>query len=215
MTEGMLHPAAEELEAYVDGSLPDAERAVLESHVNSCPRCAAEVDEWRALFAALSSLPHLDPTPGFADRVMAGVQIRRPLSIKVAELLRRLLPTSTTGWVLVTALLALPVLGTAGILARLPAQPWLTPENIWLFIRARAADAVLSLAGRAGMAVLESNTASVLIQWGQGVLSRVGTAELGMAAAGFAVLAALSAWILYQNLFGTSTRGKPHATYPI
>src|SRR5690606_15160866 len=105
----MLHPTPERLESYVEGALDDAERAVIESHLVTCARCQAEADEWKAVFAALSSLPRFAPSPGFADRVMAGVQVRQPWTVRVMDLLRRLVPSGTTGWLLATALLALPV----------------------------------------------------------------------------------------------------------
>lgn len=209
----MLHPTPDRLEAYVDGSLADADRAVLESHIVSCGRCEAEVEEWRALFAALSSLPHVEPTAGFADRVMAGVHVHQPWPARVAALLRRLVPTTTAGWALASAFLALPVLLAGGTTAWLLSRPWLTPQGLWLFARERAVDAVLSLAGRAGVAVLESDAALGVTTWARSLLTEVGARELGAAAALSATLIALSTWILYQNLFRTPTREKSYATY--
>lgn len=215
MNDELLHPVAHQIEAYVEGSLDDADRAVLESHLNSCARCTTELEEWRAIFAALSSLPHVEPLPGFADRVMAGVRISVPWPARVAALLRRLIPGTTSGWMLMAALLALPVLATGGALAWLFSHPGLTPGALWFFLRARAADALLSLAGRAGTAVVESEAAVQLVEWTRMLLAQAGTSGLGAMAASFATLIVLSTWILYQNLFRTSTRGKPHATYCI
>lgn len=215
MSIDMLHPAPDQLEAYVEGSLGAADRAVLESHLTTCARCASEVEEWRAIFAALSSLPRLEPTPGFADRVMAGVQIRLSWMDRVVALLRKLVPTTTMGWVVVTLLLALPVIATGGATAWLLSRPWITSQGLWLFLRERAVDGVYSLAGRAGLALLESDTAVRVVEWTRTILENTGTREIGAIAAICATLIVVSAWVLYQNLFRTSTRGKPHATYCI
>ncbi len=202
----MLHPTPERLEAFVEGALADSDRVVLESHLVTCARCQVEVDEWKAVFAALASLPRIEPSPGFADRIMAGVRVRRPWLVRVVALLRRLVPTTTTGWMLTTALLALPVLVAGGAVTWLLSRPSITPEGLWLFVRGRVTDGVMSLAGRAGTAVLESSAALWLWESAKALIADVGAAELGAAAALFAMMTALSAWILYDNLFRTSRR---------
>jgi anti-sigma factor RsiW len=208
----MLHPAAEEIEAYVDGSLAEAERVVFESHLTTCGRCVAEVDEWRALFAALASLPALEPTAGFADRVMAGVELARPWPARLAALLRRLVPTTTRAWLLLTALLALPVVCTGGALTWVLSRPWLSPEGLWLFARTRAIAATFALLERLRLAMLENELALQVAEGANQLLTRIGVREFGAAAALVAVLISLSVWILYQNLFRTSTRRGSHAT---
>lgn len=209
----MLHPASDRLEAYVEDSLDGSDRAVLESHLVSCIRCQSEVDELRALFAALGALPRLAPTPGFADRIMAGVQIRQPWTLRVAAWLRRWVPSGTTGWALVTAILSLPVLGAGGVTAWLLSQPRFTMHGLWMLVRDRTADAAMSLAARAGTAVIESNIALRLWEWASALPAGFGLGELGAAAALVATVTAGSAWILYQNLFRSSTREKTYGTY--
>ncbi len=211
----MLHPTPERLESYVEGALDDAERAVIESHLVTCARCQAEADEWKAVFAALSSLPRFAPSPGFADRVMAGVQVRQPWTVRVMDLLRRLVPSGTTGWLLATALLALPVVTMGGLLAWLLSRPGITPETLWLFVRHRVSDGLMSLAGRAGAAVLESSTAQWVWDFAQRVFERVDTTQLGVAAAAFAVMTVVALWILYDNLFRTSSREKHYVMHCI
>src|SRR5690606_39557442 len=46
-------------------SLSEADRAVLESHLITCSRCQMEVEEWRALFGLLASLPQIEPAADF------------------------------------------------------------------------------------------------------------------------------------------------------
>lgn len=209
----MLHPASDRLEAYVEDSLDGSDRAVLESHLISCARCQSEVDELRALFTTLAALPRLVPTPGFADRVMAGVRIQQPWALRVAAWLRRWVPSGTTGWALVTAILSLPVLLAGGATAWLLSQPRFTVHGLWLMVRDRTVDAALSLAGRAATAAIESNIALRFWEWVTALPAGFGAGELGAAAALLATVTAGSGWILYQNLFRSSTREKTYGTY--
>ncbi|MFW6079469.1 MAG: anti-sigma factor family protein, partial [Gemmatimonadota bacterium] len=132
MSDSMMHPEPERLEAYVEGSLPEAERAVVDSHVMTCARCQTATEEWRTLFAELARLPRPAPEPGFADRVLADVHIRRPLAARAAERLGWFVPESTRGWAVAAALIALPVLAGVGAVAWLLSRPWLSAEGLWL-----------------------------------------------------------------------------------
>lgn len=205
MSEPLLHPAAERLEAYVEGTLADADRAVLESHLLSCPRCQAEVEECRALFAALASLPLFDPSPGFADRVMAGVQVRVPVADRVAAVLGRLLPRTTRGWALAAAFLAAPILVVAALAGWLFTRPFVTPQALWLFLSDRVVDGVGALLGTVGTALLHGQLALWFSQVVRDVVGGHG-AQVGAGLALFAVLTVVSIWVLYRNLFRTPTR---------
>jgi hypothetical protein len=99
MTSDMKHPPAERLEAFVEGLLDGGDRAVVESHVLGCAHCQAAVEEWRALFTALSGLPQFEPAPGFADRVMAGLELAPARRRRAAPgRLRRAAPGRLRGW---------------------------------------------------------------------------------------------------------------------
>lgn len=213
MTESLLHPTSELLEAYVEGSLQDSERVVLESHLLSCSYCQAEVEEWKALFAGLAALPHFEPGPDFADRVLAGVRLRQPWTVRVAELLRRLVPKTTVGWALVAACVALPFLVFGGVMAWLFTWPSVTPQGLWLYARERLTDALLSLVGQAGAAVFESEVARSVVQWGRTWVATVDPSTVGAGLALFATLTLVSAWVLYQNLFRTPARERRYVSY--
>ncbi len=208
----MLHPASEEVEAYVAGSLAEADRAVLESHLVGCEQCAAEIEEWRALFSGLAALPHLEPAPGFVDRVMASVHVHQPWQARVAALLRRLAPTTTGGWFLVTALLALPGLTMGGALTWLLSRPWLSLEELWIFFTFRAEALLLAVARRAGAMIIESQTTLRVVDGVKQLLTWIGAPGIGAAVVIGAALITLSVWTLYQNLFRHSKRGGSHAT---
>jgi anti-sigma factor RsiW len=65
------HPVSE-LTAYLDGALPAAERAEMESHLAACPACRAERDRLARAIAALSRLPAAPaPAAGFEQRFFA------------------------------------------------------------------------------------------------------------------------------------------------
>jgi anti-sigma factor RsiW len=192
--------------------MSDADRAVLESHLVGCTQCAGEVEEWRALFSALAAMPHLDPTPGFADRVMAGVRVHHPWPARLAALVRRLVPATTMGWFLVTVLLSLPALTMGGAVTWLISRPWLSLDALWIFITFRVEAALFALAKRAGAMVIESQATLWVVDAVKQLLTWLGVPGIGAAAAIGAVLITLSIWTLYQNLFRDSKRGGSHAT---
>ena len=89
------HLSAEAVEALLDGALSPVERARVEEHLASCARCVAELAVWRGLFEGLQDLPTLAPREGFADRVVAGIEMPEPLSWAArtrAALAARLVP---------------------------------------------------------------------------------------------------------------------------
>jgi anti-sigma factor RsiW len=65
------HPVSE-LTAYLDGALPAAERAQVESHLAGCAACRAERDRLASALALLSRLPPAPaPAAGFEQRFFA------------------------------------------------------------------------------------------------------------------------------------------------
>jgi predicted anti-sigma-YlaC factor YlaD len=70
------HP---DLQRYLDGDGRPAERARVEAHVAQCRTCAAEVRAFRALFAAVRTLPPapVAPPPFLAARIVAAVAAER------------------------------------------------------------------------------------------------------------------------------------------
>ncbi len=65
------HLSADELDAVHETALP----ADIRTHLADCAACFEMVRTDQDLVAALKRLPHLDPSPGFVDRVMARVVI--------------------------------------------------------------------------------------------------------------------------------------------
>jgi hypothetical protein len=78
----------------------------LKAHVRACAQCRAEFEEARAVAAELDALPHLAPSPLFAERVMAKVQVFEPAHVAVTNTARRWLPQSRPARVLAGAMAA-------------------------------------------------------------------------------------------------------------
>lgn len=71
MTFPAEHPSPDLLADLVSGSLPEAERGMVRTHLASCSRCAREVAEASAAREALRHLPEAAPPPGTAERALA------------------------------------------------------------------------------------------------------------------------------------------------
>ena len=67
------HLSAEQIQAFLDGELPQGELSAAEEHLAVCARCSAEMDAWSTLFADLGELVSHTPREGFADRVISAV----------------------------------------------------------------------------------------------------------------------------------------------
>lgn len=209
----MHHPAPERLEAYVEDSLAAAERAVVESHLLTCARCQAVAEEWQTLFAELSSLPRPAPSPGFADRVMAGVRVPQPWYTRAAAWLGRLMPATTRGWAIAAAAIAAPVLTVAGAVAWVLSRPWISAQGLWLFVRDRTAEVAVGVTGWLGDLLLENTVALWVGEHGRSVLEGAGLPGIGLGLALLLGLTTLSAWIIYRNVVRTPTRDVHYASY--
>lgn len=213
MSERLSHPSTERLQAFVEESLADAERAVVDSHLTHCSQCRTEVAEIQSVFAALSALPTFEPITGFADRVMVKVRVRRPLMVAASEWLDRVTPQSTRGWATAAAVFALPVIGATIVVGWLLAQPGVDAQGLWTVSTTLVGDAV----GLISQWVWTQLSGSFLAVWATKMveyLGTVGRGEIGLALVMFAVLTAGSIYVLYQNLFrNKQERRIEHASY--
>lgn len=207
----MLHPSPERLEALVEGTLGEADRAVLESHVEGCPACRTEVHELGALFAALSNLPRLAPAEGFMKRVLAAVPVARPWWARATGWLGRLVPRTTPGWVLAAIVASLPALTTAGVAAWLFSRPGLSVQGLLVLVREHGGALLLATGRWLGELLLESRATAQILSFGERLME-VSAGQLGAAALVLAGLTTVSAWILYTNLIRPSMRERNHAS---
>ena len=92
-----------------------------------CPRCETEVEEWRALFVTLSGLASFEPSPGFADAVMARVAVRSAWAERLAAVTQWVTPRTTAAWALVAGLIVTLTLRDLWLLSGLRrcGLPWM------------------------------------------------------------------------------------------
>jgi anti-sigma factor RsiW len=217
------HLTAERLEGYVEGLLDQAERAVVESHLAGCAGCRQEVDEWLALFAALSDLPELEPAPDFADRVMSRVRIAPRAQLQQWQRLvagagaavSRFLPKTTFGWAVSVAFLSLPMLAVAAAVAWLLRNPYVEPATLWTFVAGRALDGVRVLGSSAAAAAMQTDVAAWTVARVTALLGGTGPTVLAAAAGATAFMTMLSIWVLYRNLVRTPSRDSRYALFSL
>ena len=85
----------ERINGFVDGELGYLEVAELQAHLSFCPDCAAELAQTGAVRGVLAEWGRVElaPPPGFAERVMAAVELEpapgspKPLGRAVSDAL--------------------------------------------------------------------------------------------------------------------------------
>lgn len=87
------HLLPNEIDLLVDGEVGFGV-APLRAHVDECERCREELEEARSLVQMLEDLPHLAPSPLFAERLMTRVQVFEPWHVAALDTARRWLPRS-------------------------------------------------------------------------------------------------------------------------
>ena len=215
MSERLGHPEHERLQALVEESLDGADAAVVESHLATCARCRADVEELRSLFAMLSSIPQHAPGAGFADRVMARVRVRRPWfawAADWAEWLGRLAPQTTRGWAVASTMVALPTAAIAALTWWIMSRPGVTPQGLWVMSTGYAGRGLSGAWSWLWARVAGSGLAAWATSLAE-VAATVGRGGLGLGVVMFLTLTAASIWVLYQNLFRTEERRTDYASF--
>lgn len=87
------HLLPDEIDQLLDGEAGFG-LAQLQAHVETCAKCRAELAEARQVVSALERLPHLAPSPLFAERVMSQVQVFEPWYVTALDTARRWVPAS-------------------------------------------------------------------------------------------------------------------------
>ncbi|HUG42118.1 MAG TPA: zf-HC2 domain-containing protein [Longimicrobiales bacterium] len=212
MSETLKHPDQERLQAFVEESLDGADAAVVASHLATCPRCRVEVEELQTLFGMLSSLAYHAPAAGFADRIMAGVRVRRPWFAVVEEWLERLAPKTARGWAFTSAMVALPAVATTALVWWLMTRPGVTVQGLWVISSDFASRALIGARGWAWARFADSTLAGWVTSTAE-LVAAAGRGGIGLGVVMFATLMAASIWILYQNLFRTEARRTDYASF--
>jgi len=72
------HLTADDLDAFHSASLSIAAR----EHLDECAECRTLIQQDQVLLSALAKLPTFEPAPGFATRVLARVELARPVAVR-------------------------------------------------------------------------------------------------------------------------------------
>jgi hypothetical protein len=123
------HLSLDEIDACLSGApAPEAQR-----HLEQCRECAEQLQAEREIVEQIAALPPLQPTDGFAERVMSSVRIPDPFAIRSLQATRRRLFAKPKS--LVAAGIALLLLGsmTGSIVWSLTHQDTLSAIGSWLF----------------------------------------------------------------------------------
>src|SRR5699024_7202239 len=123
--------------------------------------------------------PLVQPRPGFADRVMARVQVRAlpvwaPWLAQAQALAARVAPRSNAGWALAAAILALPVLVGGGALAWLLTNDYVTAEGLRTLLSERATSSLQSLGAAALSSVMQTQLVTWIVQQAGTVVANAG-----------------------------------------
>jgi len=220
---GMAHPPSERLQDYLEGVLPAAVAARIRFHLKGCDPCRTEVEEWRALFASLGTLPGLHPGPSFADRVMGSLPAggaggpvlapsqaaplpRRPgFPERLAARVRVLLPGPGRIRALAGAAVAAPVAVVALALWFVASHPLLTPGHLLSFALWRGGDVLGAAMAWLGSLVVESGATLWLMEAAGMLVGAPALAALGVLA--FCVATVGSVWVLHRFLLAPPLEG--------
>lgn len=212
VSDKQFHPAAERLDALVEGNLDPPERLVVESHLAGCSRCQTEVEELRSLFSALARLQYFDPAPGFVNRVMSQVRLPEPWWSRAGQLLGSLAPRTSRGWAFASAMLALPLVGVGSVMLWLLSKPYVTGDGLVAFTTAQASTR-FTAAWQSFIGLVIKSDITLLFARSLEAMANSGVAGTGAVAALFAGLSILSGYVLYQNLVRTPTRRSDYVSY--
>lgn len=172
------HLLPNELDLLVDGDAGFG-LAPLKAHVEACVECRDRLSELQAIVGQLDALPHFAPRHGFADRVMANVQVIEPWHVALVESAKRLVPASTGMRVLAAT--------GAGLVAT---TAW--GAALWLAFQANllgwSAGAALEQGGRGVWSGIAASIRSMAGTLGDGTTIAAGAAAL----AGTAIVAVLA-----------------------
>ena len=181
------HLLPDEIDQLLDGEAGFGV-APLAAHGEACAVCRAELSEARQVVSALEHLPHLAPSPRFADRVMAQVQVFEPWHVSALDAVKQWVPASRSARglaVAATSVFALVIsLGAVWMAVRLDAFLFffdLVGQRARRAVFDAAGDAIASTFGGAAVDALRAGgmTAALGIT---GFLALVLLAALGLRA---------------------------------
>lgn len=205
-------PAAEHvpgglLQDFAEGTLPGKAIAHIQEHVEGCGRCASEVDAWHGVLGRLEGLAAFSPSQGFADQVMARLQVaqpapavaaRRRATARALAAAWRLVPQTREAWAALSGVAVTPAVITGLVFYAVFSHPTLTLGSLASFAWWQVTD--LAAAGFAAFSGAAVQSAAVFGIYP--LLETLAAAPL-MVAIGvlaYSTVCALALRVLYKNL---------------
>jgi len=191
------HLLPDEIDQLLDGEAGFGV-APLQAHIEVCAKCRAELAEARQVVSALERLPHLAPSPLFAERVMSQVQVFEPWHVAALDTVRRWIPASRPA-----RALAVGATSTFALLISIGA--------VWMAVRLDAFLFFFGLAGQRARAAFFDTVGNVIGDTFGGAaldtLRNGGTAAM-VGITGFLLLIIVAAFGL-RALVATARRRRP------
>lgn len=214
------HPTSDLLQDFAEGLVPSRTRPRVEAHVARCALCTREIGQWQALMGSIGSLPYAEPSPGFRERVMAGVRVEADgadaradasgwwsaLGRWIDEALDRVggvVPETPRGRAVAGACLLAPVAALAVVAYYILRQPQVDLQSLGAYAWWQLSEGASALAALAVARLLESPAVLRVLDWAATVLSAPGPFLAALLGAWILCLGA--AWVLYRNLITPRT----------
>ncbi len=203
----------------VDGLLPGRQAARVRRHIEACGACAHQVESFGRVVRNLNALPRLTPSAGFADGVMARVELARRKATAPAKAAtasagwlmaaRKLLPSTRRAWAALSGAAVTPAV-TLGLVAyAVFSHPALTLGSLLSWMSWQITD-LAAASWSAGMGIVAQGVGALGLQ---GVLDAAAAAPMAIAGAALAysALVVLALRVLYKNLVTARPVGIGHA----
>jgi anti-sigma factor RsiW len=218
--DARAHATSTELQEHLDGRLVARESARLEEHLAACTSCQREMDALYDLSTRLSALPTLEPSPGFAEGVMATVRIQEMTRLvmtptsrwdRAVAWARAHVPSSRQGWAAALGVGVVPAVTFALVLNAVFSSPLVTVGSLVSFLGFKLGDLWQATLSALPQGMLESQAVSWLATGFQLATASPTIAAATAAAISGTVLA--SVWILYRNLSDTTFEEGSYAQF--
>lgn len=212
------HPDPATLQELLDGVLAARRTEAVEAHLDGCRLCRDEVGGWRRVMVHLDRLPVLEPSPAFAERVMAHVRVQSAVAAARPSLRERvanwlaLNPRTRKRLAALAGAGVTPAVTVALVAWTVFSHPLVTPGNLASFLWLKLQSLADGLVGTTVTQLTENGAVSRI--W-PAVETLTRSAEVTAAAATLlGGLTVAAVWILYRNLFAASPAEHGYARLP-
>lgn len=210
------HLRPKSIQDLLDGRVSPARSARDLAHARECSPCGEAVEDWRRVYTAVGSLGRLDPSPGFADAVMARcarVRVRASAPTTLADRVRNAvshaIPKTRFGWSVAAAFAIGPLIGLAILVGAVVSSPVVRVADLVTFASWQIGEFARLAFATGVQRVLDVAAALDLGGIAATLASSPGLALSGVVTAWTAI--AVSGWVLYRHLVAPYLSAERHA----